>query len=55
MKREHLWPAGLTLILAITVAANIWVMRIASDDPSFAIEPNYYARAVCTTWLARPT
>jgi len=46
MKREHLWPAGLTLILAITVAANIWVMRIASDDPSFAIEPNYYARAV---------
>jgi hypothetical protein len=42
MKREHLWPLALTLVLAITVAANIWVMR----NPSFAIEPDYYARAV---------
>lgn len=46
MKREHLWPLGLTTILALTVAGNLWVMRIANDDPSFAIEPDYYAKAV---------
>lgn len=46
MKREHLWPIGLTAILMLTVAGNLWVMRIANADPSFAIEPDYYARAV---------
>ncbi len=46
MKREHLWPLGLTAILVGTVAINFWVMHVASADPSFAIEPNYYARAV---------
>lgn len=37
---------AIVAILAGTVAVNFWVMRIASADPSFAIEPNYYARAV---------
>ena len=46
MKRGMGWPIGITLILATTVGANIWVMRIASADPSFAIEPHYYAKAV---------
>jgi nitrogen fixation protein FixH len=36
----------MTLILAATVAGNLWVMRIASADPSFAIEPDYYRKAV---------
>lgn len=46
MKRAHLWPIGIVLVLVVTVVANLWVMRIASADPSFAIEPDYYAQAV---------
>lgn len=48
MKRGAWWPIGITTVLATTVAANLWVMRIANDDPSFAIEPDYYRKAV--TW-----
>ncbi|HVX41727.1 MAG TPA: FixH family protein [Gemmatimonadaceae bacterium] len=46
MKRGLGWPIAVTLILAITVGVNIWVAVIADDDPSFAIEPNYYAKAI---------
>ena len=46
MKKGMGWPLAMTAILAVTVGANIWVMRIASADPSFAIEPDYYAKAV---------
>ena len=48
MKRGTWWPIGITTVLATTVAANLWVMRIANDDPSFAIEPDYYQKAI--TW-----
>ena len=48
MKRGAWWPIGITTVLSTTVAANLWVMRIANDDPSFAIEPDYYRKAV--TW-----
>ena len=33
MKRGAWWPIGITTVLATTVAANLWVMRIANDDP----------------------
>ena len=46
MKRGTWWPIGITVVLATTVAANIWVAKIASDDPSFAIEQDYYQKAV---------
>lgn len=46
MKRGAWWPIGITALLATTVAANIWVAVIASNDPSFAIEPDYYRKAV---------
>ena len=46
MKRGMWWPIGLAGVLAATVAANIWVAVIANDDPSFAIEPDYYKKAV---------
>jgi nitrogen fixation protein FixH len=42
------WPIGITGVLAATVAANIWVAVIANNDPSFAIEQDYYKKAV--TW-----
>lgn len=40
------WPMGLATVLGLTVAGNLWVMRVASADPSFAIEPDYYRKAV---------
>lgn len=46
MKAGMAWPIGITTILATTIAANIWVMRIANNDPAFAIEPDYYRKAV---------
>ena len=33
-------------VLALTVAGNLWVMRIANADPSFSVEPDYYRKAV---------
>ena len=48
MKRGIGWPIGVAAILAITVGVNIWVAVIAGDDPSFAIEKDYYRKAV--TW-----
>ena len=48
MKRGTMWPIAIVTVLATTVAANIWVARIASADPSFAIEPDYYRKAI--TW-----
>jgi len=48
MKRGTWWPIGISVVLATTVAANIWVAKIASDDPSFAIEQDYYRKAI--TW-----
>ena len=46
MKRGLGWPIGMATILALTVGANIWVAVIANDDPSFAIEPDYYRKAI---------
>jgi hypothetical protein len=46
MKRGLGWPIGITAMLGLTVAANLWILRVAGADPSFAIEPDYYARAV---------
>jgi len=46
MKKGMGWPIGVVVILGATVAANIVVMRLANDDPAFAIEPDYYKKAV---------
>lgn len=46
MKAGIGWPIAVACILGATVTANIVVMRIANDDPSFAIEPDYYRKAV---------
>jgi nitrogen fixation protein FixH len=40
------WPAALILVLAVTVVANVALYWKANHDPSFAVEPNYYQRAV---------
>lgn len=46
MKKGIGWPIGVAMILGATVAANLVVMRLANDDPAFAIEPDYYKKAV---------
>lgn len=46
MTRGIAWPIGIVTVLAVTIAANLYVMYLADHDPSFAIEPNYYAKAV---------
>jgi hypothetical protein len=40
------WPIGITAILGATVVANLVMMRVANNDPSFAVEPDYYKKAV---------
>ena len=40
------WPVGITVLLTVFVAANLIVMRVAGADPSFAVEPDYYQKAV---------
>jgi nitrogen fixation protein FixH len=40
------WPVAITLVLGTVVAANIWVAMKAGSDPSFAIEPDYYKKAI---------
>jgi nitrogen fixation protein FixH len=44
--RGRLWPWALGTVLAVTMAGNIWVMRLAGSDASFAVEPDYYRKAV---------
>lgn len=46
MKKGMGWPIGITMLLLATVASNIGVIMLVNDDPSFAIEPDYYRKAV---------
>jgi nitrogen fixation protein FixH len=48
MKKGMGWPIGITVILLATVASNVGVVLLTKDDPSFAVEPDYYRKAV--TW-----
>lgn len=42
----QLWPAAIIAVLVGQVGFGLWMSHVASDDPHFAVEPNYYARAV---------
>ena len=46
MKPGMGWPIGITAILGATVVANLVMMRVANNDPSFSVEPDYYKKAV---------
>ncbi len=46
MKRGIGWPIGIVAILTATVGLNAWVYHVATDDPSLAILPDYYQKAV---------
>lgn len=40
------WPIAMGAILALTMGGNFLVLRLANDDPSFAVERDYYQKAV---------
>jgi nitrogen fixation protein FixH len=46
MKQGMGWPIGVAVVLGATVIGNLIMMKVANGDPSMAIEPNYYAKAV---------
>lgn len=46
MKRGMQWPIGVAMILAVTVIGDVWIAVIASRDEAFAVEPDYYRKAV---------
>jgi nitrogen fixation protein FixH len=46
MKRGLQWPIGIALVLILSAGSNIWVALIAARDEAFAVEPDYYQKAV---------
>ncbi len=46
MSAQSRWPLAIIAALALTVAANLLVLRLAGDDSAVAVEPDYYAKAV---------
>lgn len=40
------WPVAIVTVLLMQVAFGLWMARTANNDPNFAIEPDYYNRAV---------
>lgn len=46
MKAKALWPLAVVGALAVTVAANVALLVVASDSRHLAVEPDYYAKAV---------
>ncbi len=46
IKREHLWPIGVVVALAVNVVANVVIIRAANQPQSEVVEPDYYRKAV---------
>lgn len=44
--KQRIWPAIVILVLVVDVGVGVTMMRVANDDPTFAVEPDYYAKAV---------
>lgn len=40
------WPVIIISVLVAQIAFGIWMARVAGNDPNFAVEPDYYAKAV---------
>lgn len=40
------WPAALSLVLGVTVLANVALLWTASHDAGYVVEPDYYRQAV---------
>jgi len=44
--RGWYWPVGLAVLLVVSAGANIALVVVTSRDASFAVEPDYYAKAL---------
>ena len=42
----RMWPIAIAGVLAITVVANVAILRVASEPDAFTMEPDAYAKAV---------
>jgi hypothetical protein len=42
----HRWPIALGVVLALTIAGNVFVYHLATRRDALAIEPDYYRKAV---------
>lgn len=40
------WPIGIAMVLILSAGSNIAVMVVAKQDKAFAIEPEYYEKAL---------
>lgn len=46
MKRGMEWPIGIVAVLALSTVGQIWFASVANRDKAFAVEGNYYEKAV---------
>lgn len=46
MKKGWYWPVLIVGLLVVSAGTNIVVMIVATNDPSFAVEEDYYRKAV---------
>lgn len=46
MKKGFIWPVVIVSALAIHVVASLIVVFIATSDPSYAVEEDYYQKAI---------
>lgn len=45
-RKGWVWPVAIALVLLLSAGSNIAVMLVARNDLSFAIEPDYYQKAL---------
>ena len=46
MRKGWLWPVLVVGLLLVSVTANLVILFVATNDPSFAVEKDYYTKAV---------
>ena len=46
MSRGWQWPVAVGALLALGVGANVVLMLVARSNPSFAVESEYYDKAL---------
>jgi nitrogen fixation protein FixH len=46
MPKDRIWPTIIIVALVVDVGVGVVMMRVATHDPNYGIEPDYYAKAV---------
>lgn len=46
MRRPWFWPGFIVGLLLLGVIANVTLLVIANNDPTFSVEPDYYQKAL---------